>query len=338
MQAFQIIDHFGLDQLKKTDLPDPKLERETDVILEVDAVSLNFRDLMTVEGHYNPDQPLPLIPCSDASARVIETGPRVSRVSIGDRVSPIFNQRWIAGQPDRVQLRSTLGGPLPGTLARRMRLSEEGVVLLPDYLEPQEGATLGCAAVTAWNALTSWGGIEAGQRVLVQGSGGVATFAVRLASAMGAEVYVTSSSDNRLERLHELGAHYLLKRDESWSRNLLELTGGQGVDRIVELGGAESLPKSVEAVRPNGTIVLIGVLSGIQSDLNIVPLLMKQVRIQGILVGSRQDFERMNAALEVSGIRPVIDRVYPFEEAPKAFTRMREGKHFGKIVIDLEAL
>ena len=299
------------------------------------AASLNFRDLLTVRGQYNPRQPLPLIPCSDGVGEVVATGRGVSQVEVGDRVSPIFAQEWLSGQPTRSALASTLGGPLDGTLAEFMVLSEQGVVRVPEHLTDEEAASLPCAALTAWSALVTQGSLKAGDTVLVQGTGGVSIFALQFANLLGARVIVTSSSDEKLARARKLGAwetiNYMTVPE--WGKRALELTGGNGVDVVVEVGGAGTLARSLQAVRFGGQISLIGILAGASAELSVIPILMRGVRVQGILVGHCDGFEAMNGAIAEHRLRPVVDRVFPLEQVREALEHMAGGKHFGKICL-----
>jgi len=300
------------------------------VRLAVKAVSLNYRDHLMLQGLYNPRQPLPLVPCSDASAEVIEVGPGVQRWKVGDRVCPIFSQSWISGAPTRERISTTLGGPLPGTLQPQMVLSQEGLVAIPSYLSWEEAATLPCAAVTAWNALA---GLKPGSRVVVQGTGGVSLFALQLARAMGMLVAVTSSSDEKLQRALALGADCLInyQLQPEWSK-LIRQWCKEGVDCVVEVGGG-TLEQSLRCLRPGGQVSLIGILAGSTTPVNVLPILMQQLRVQGILVGNRDDFEAMLRLLEVQQIRPVLDQQLDFEEAPQAWHRLASGQHFGKVVV-----
>jgi NADPH:quinone reductase-like Zn-dependent oxidoreductase len=244
----------------------------------------------------------------------------------------------MGGRPTVEELRSTLGGPLDGTLAELMVLPEQGVVRVPEHLSDAEAATLPCAALTAWSALVEHGRVAAGDTVLVQGTGGVSIFALQFAQLLGARVIVTSSSDDKLVQARRLGAwqeiNYL--DDLEWGKTARALTGGVGVDHIVEVGGAGTLAQSLQAIRVGGEITLVGVLAGGASELSIVPVFMKQVRIQGLLVGSRQAFERMNRAIAQHELRPVVDRVVPFAEARDAFEHLKSGAHFGKVCIGFE--
>jgi NADPH:quinone reductase-like Zn-dependent oxidoreductase len=343
MRVWEIRDSFGLDHLRPGERPDNDRERGPgagELLLRVKAASLNYRDLLTVEGKYNPRQPLPLIPCSDAAAEVLAVGEGVTRVRVGDRVCPLFAQRWIAGEATYERLRSTLGGPFDGTLAERMTVPAASVVAVPEHLTDAEASTLPCAAVTAWNALTFPGvsgrGLTAGETVLLLGTGGVSIFALQFAVLLGARAIVTSSSDEKLERAKELGAWRTLnyRRQPEWGKPAREMTGGGGVDRVVEVGGAGTLAQSLQAVKIGGAVALIGVLAGHQAPLSLTPIFMKQVRVQGTLVGSGDDFEAMNRALAAHALRPVVDRVFPFAEAPEAFRFLAAGKHFGKVVVE----
>lgn len=333
MRVFEVRDSFGLDQLAAGERPEPE-PSPCEVVLEMKAASLNFRDLLMVSGRYNPRQPLPLIPCSDGVGEVVAAGQQVRRVKVGDRVATLFHQKWFGGPPARDKVNATLGGPLDGTLARRMVLPEDGVVKVPEHLTDAEAATLPCAALTAWSALAVEGNVRAGDTVLVQGTGGVSLFALQFAQALGARVIVTSSSDKKLEIASQLGSwggiNY--REDPDWGRTASELSGG--VDHIVEVGGGDTLAQSLRAIKIGGHISLIGVLSGHAAKLNILHILMQSVRIQGILVGSRESFEAMNRAIALHRIRPVVDRVFPFDETREAMVYMMGQRHIGKVCIE----
>jgi NADPH:quinone reductase-like Zn-dependent oxidoreductase len=334
MKIWEIKGKFGLDSLTLTDRPEPS-PGPAQVLVKVRATSLNYRDLLTVKGLYNPKQPLPLIPLSDGVGEVEAVGSGVTRVKVGERVAGIFAQKWLGGTPNRTLLRATLGGPLDGMLAEHVLLHEDGVVSVPEHLSHEEAATLPCAAVTAWSALVTDGCLKAGDTVLVQGTGGVSIFALQFARLMGARVIVTSSSDEKLQRALQLGASDGInyKTMPNWDRRVRELTAGNGVDHIVEVGGAGTLAKSLNAVRIGGHISVIGVLSGTNTTLDVIPLLMQKVRVHGVLVGARETFEEMNRAIALHKLRPVIDRAFPFAEAREALRYMESGAHFGKIVI-----
>lgn len=334
MKAFEIQNKFGLDSLTLTERPDPK-PSYGQVLIKLRSLSLNYRDLMVVKGLYNPKLPLPLIPFSDGVGEVVAIGSGVTRVNIGDRVAGIFFQKWLAGELTAEKAESALGGAIEGMLAEYVVLHEDGVVSVPEHLTDEEAASLPCAAVTAWNALFTCGGLKAGDTVLIQGTGGVSIFALQFALLAGARVIATSSSDEKLERVLQLGASDGInyKQTPDWSKKVRELTAGDGVDYVVEVGGAGTLTESLRAVRYGGQISLIGVLTGGSAEINTASILMKNVKVQGIYVGSREMFEAMNSAIALHKLHPVCDRVFPFHEAPEALKYMETGSHFGKICI-----
>jgi NADPH:quinone reductase-like Zn-dependent oxidoreductase len=269
---------------------------------------------------------------------VVRVGDAVTRVKVGDRVAGIFAQRWLSGEPTRETLASTLGSPHDGMLTEEISLHEDGLVHVPGHLSWEEAATLPCAAVTAWSALVTQGRIKAGDTVVVLGTGGVSLFALQIAVLHGARVIVTSSRDEKLARARAMGAaeaiNYVATPD--WEKKVRELTGGAGADHVVEVGGAGTFARSVRATRPGGQIGLIGVLSGHAPEVNLNPILMQNIRVQGVIVGSRAAFEDMNRAFAHHRLHPVVDRVFPFAEAPAAFAHMAAQQHFGKIVIRME--
>ena len=336
MRVLEIRGAFGLDNLALVERPDPR-PGPGEILVRLRAASLNFRDLLTVEGKYNPKQKLPLVPCSDGAGEVLEVGAGVTRVQPGDRVATLFAQKWLAGRPTRERLRSTLGGPLDGTLAELAVFDQDGVVKTPEHLSDQEAATLPCAALTAWNALVTEGGITAGDTVLVQGTGGVSLFALQLAKLLGARVVATSSRDEKLARVRALGADETINYREvpAWGARAKELTGGVGVDHVVEVGGAGTLQQSLQAVRFGGTISLIGNLAGTKTELLLTHVFMQKIRLNGILVGDRESFEAMNRAIALHRLRPVIDRVFPLEDSRAAFAHLAAGEHFGKICVKI---
>ena len=333
MTVFQIQDTFGLDALHLVERPQPR-PKAGEVLIKLRAASLNFRDLMVIKGVYNPKLRLPRIPLSDGAGEVAAVGEGVSRVKSGERVMSSFMQSWLDGDISDSKARSDLGGSVDGMLAEYAVLHEEGVVPIPEHLSYEEAATLPCAAVTAWNALIIQGQIKSGDTVLLQGTGGVSLFALQFAKLQGARVIITSSSDEKLARARLLGADEGInyKSTPNWHERVLELTGGAGVDHVVEVGGAGTLAKSVRATRRGGHISLIGVLSG-TGEVNPIPILMRAMRVQGIFVGSRAIFETMNRAISLHKLQPVVDRVFPFEEALDALRYLESGSHFGKIVI-----
>ncbi len=337
MKAVQISEDFGLDNLEMVQRTSPEVG-PGQLKIAMRCVSLNFRDLMMIQGLYNPRQPLPLIPCSDGVGEVIAVGDGVDDDWIGRRVIPIFAQQWRSGEPTKKKLKTTLGGPLDGTLVEEMVVSSESVVEAPEHLTDAEAATLPCAGLTAWNALVEQGDLTSGQTLLTLGTGGVSTFAVQFGDMLGARVIVTSSSDEKLARARSLGAAEGInyRDDADWGKTAKAMTGGRGVDLVVEVGGAGTLEQSLRAVRIGGQISLIGVLSGGQQDLNIIPVLMRNIRIQGVIVGHREMFQRMNRAIALHEMRPVVDREFAFDEVRRAFDCMAAGEHCGKICIHID--
>ena len=339
MRAFSI-KQFGIDHLEQVELP--MLQTTPGMVLvKLHAVSLNYRDLLMVKGLYNPKMTLPRIPCSDGAGEVVAIGEGVNRVQVGDRVCGIFMQRWLDGPPTAERSKMALGGDVDGMLAEYVLLDQDGVVRFPKHLSYEEAATLPCAGVTAWNALHHAGGPAApalpGDTVLIQGTGGVSIFTLQFAKLLGARVIGTSSSEEKLARASGLGldAGCNYKERPEWSKWAVEVTQGQGADRIIEVGGAGTFGQSLLAARVGGVVAQIGVLSGAATSdpLALTPILHKQLRVQGIYVGSRAMFEEMNAAITKAELHPVIDRVFAFKQARVAFLHMQSASHFGKIVV-----
>lgn len=336
MRVFQIQDDWGIDNLKMAERPTPEPGRGQ-VLIQMRAASLNARDLIVPErGYGRATGNLPLIPVSDGVGVVMETGEGVSRVAKGDRVCPTYFQNWIGGAPSPAAFASALGGPLDGVMAEMICLSEDGVVRLPDYLTDAEAATLPCAGLTGWSAITTHGQIRAGDRVLVQGTGGVAMFALAFAKMQGAHVTVISSSNDKLEAVRAMGADAVINYRETpdWARASREITSDRGgYDLIVELGGAETLPLSLRAIRPGGTIAMIGVLTGLQLDASLGPIVARQVRLQGVTVGHRDGFEAMLRAMTQHGTRPVLGKTFDFADLRPALEHLRTGPGLGKTLI-----
>ena len=335
MKLYEIRETKGIDSLVLVEREVPK-PTYGEVLIRVHAASLNYRDLLVAEGRYARGLKLPLIPLSDGAGEVVEIGPGVTRVKHGERVAGIFIQTWLGGEVSGAASRATLGGSVDGMLAEYVVLHENGLVHIPPHLSYEEAATLPCAAVTAWNALTSWV-LKPGVTVLVQGTGGVSIFALQFAKLAGARVIVTSSSDAKLQKAADLGAADRInyRTTPDWDKKSVELTNGIGVDHIIEVGGPGTLARSMNAVRVGGRISVIGLLTGTDTTINPMPILGKQIQVQGIFVGSRDMFESMNRAISLHQIRPVIDRVFPFDQVHDALRHMQSGAHFGKIVIRL---
>jgi NADPH:quinone reductase-like Zn-dependent oxidoreductase len=325
---------FGLDQLKIVEREDPN-PGPGEVVLDVEAFSLNYRDLLVVKGAYNPNIALPATPASDACGTLASVGEGVGRVRPGDRVMTHFVSDWIDGPFEKRYVASTLGVPGPGVAAEKVLLPERAVLKAPRKLDDAAASTLPIAALTAWNALVTEGRLQPGQWVLTLGTGGVSVFVIQLAKALGARVVVTSSSDEKLERARGLGADALVnyRKNPRWDKEVLEATQGQGAHIVVETGGIATMSASLKAARAGGLVAVLGGVTGLSGEVNIAPLTMKRLRVLGILVDSRASFEKLVAFLEEHPIQPVIDRAFPFEELPAALRHMEAGAHFGKIVV-----
>lgn len=333
MKTIVIQPAFGIENLQIIDRPEPT-PGPGQVLLKMKAWSLNYRDLLVTKGLYNPKLKLPFVPLSDGVGEVIGVGAGVTRVKVGDRVAGCFMQKWVSGDCNDAAAKSALGGAIEGIAAEQVVLHEDGVVKFPDHLTDEEAATLPCAALTAWNALVTQGKLKANQTVLIQGTGGVSIFALQFAHLLGARVIATSSSNAKLARVKQMGASDGInyKETPNWEEKVKELTGGTGVDHVVEVGGAATFNQSLKAVRTGGRISLIGVLAG-KGDVNLMPVLMKGVCVQGIFVGSRAMFEAMNREIGVEQLRPVVDQVFSFGEIQAALKHLEAGAHFGKICL-----
>ena len=333
MRAVVLEQAYGIENLKLVERPDP-VPGPGQIVVDIKAASLNYRDLATVTA---PSGRLPFVPCSDGAGVVSAIGEGVTRVKTGDHVAPLFFQNWFAGEPTPSALGGALGGTLDGVLQEKILLSEQGVTRVPAGYTDEDAATLPCAALTAWRGLVLQGNVKAGDVVLVQGTGGVSIFALQFAKSAGATVIVTSSSDEKLERAKRLGADHFInyKSTPDWAKEVRKLTGNRGADHIIEVGGAGTFEQSLRAVRLGGKIAVIGILGGFVKDLNVAAIFSANVFIHGITVGSREQFESMTRAIEATGIEPVIDKRFPLAEMRDAFECMKAGAHFGKIVVTL---
>jgi NADPH:quinone reductase-like Zn-dependent oxidoreductase len=333
MKAWLLKD-FGLDKLQLDEVPTPA-PLPGKLLVKVGAVSLNFRDKAIVDGIYEPHLvPKDLIPVSDAAGTVVAVGKGVTRFKIGDRVNSHLYSRWLDGAPGPDEPAYCFGMPLPGGLAEYMIIHEDSAVRAPAGMSDEEASTLPIAALTAWYSLMDVGHLQPGQTVLVQGTGGVSIFAAQIAAAHGARVIATSSSDANLEKVKGLGVsdgiNYRTYPD--WEKRVLELTDGKGVDVTIDVAGGDGLNKSVLATKAAGVIAQVGFLTGQTTRLQLMPLIFRQTTIRGIAVAPRASFDRMSPFLEQHGIRPVIDKVYAFEDAVQAYEHLARGP-FGKVVI-----
>ncbi len=335
MRAWQIVSDGGVDGLELAQRPSPQ-PGPGEVAVRIQANSINYRDLTTIEDPVSRKLSYPTVPNSDGAGEVTAVGPGVDDIVVGDRVAGCFFQDWEAGSCSPNAMGSALGGARQGVLAEEVILSAGGVVPIPGHLSFEEAATLPCAALTAWHALTQPGPVMAGETVLLLGTGGVSVFAQQFCSIMGARTIVTSSSDAKLERMKELGAGGTVNyRDNpDWESAVLDFSGG-GVDRVVEVGGPGTLQKSITATRVGGTVALIGILTGAAGQIMPTDIMRKSLTVRGIYVGPSRMFEEMNKAISVHSLRPVIDRVVGFDDARAAYHAMRAGDHFGKIVIGI---
>lgn len=313
----------------------PKLA-PTQILINVKAASLNYRDLLTI-GDIDGTRD-GLIPLSDGAGMVAAIGSSVTRWKVGDRVSPNFFPAWHGGAFSPVHLSNAFGGgQIDGLLGEYVAVDETAVVAIPEHLSFVEAATMPCAGVTAWHALFERGHLEAGETVLVQGTGGVALFGLQMAVAQGARVIVTSSSDAKLERAVELGAWKTInyKTQSDWDQAAMSYTAGRGVDHILELGGPDTYDRSIAAIATGGRISQSGVLSGFGPQPNLTPLQFKNASINGICVGSVEHYERLNRFVAKHDIHPVIDTVFGFDEAAQAYKKLQSASHFGQIAVAL---
>ncbi|MDH3535191.1 MAG: NAD(P)-dependent alcohol dehydrogenase [Gammaproteobacteria bacterium] len=332
MRAHEIVSDGGIDALALNERPSPQ-PGAGEILVRMRASSLNYRDLSTIEDPVARGITYPRIPNSDGAGEVIGVGAGVTRFRTGDRVAGCFFQDWSDGRISAAAMASAMGGAIDGVLAEEALLRETGAVHIPAHMSFEEAATLPCAYLTAWNCLVEQGGLKAGATALFLGTGGASIAGLQIAKMTGARAIVTSSSDEKLQRARGLGADELInyRATPDWQARVLELTDGAGVDVTLETGGGGTLEKTIEATRIGGTISLIGVLTG--GAINPTGVMRKSIRLQGVYVGNRRMFEDMNAAFGLNQLRPVVDRVFDFEDARAAYHAMRAAGHFGKLVV-----
>ena len=336
MRAWEIVSDGGVDALELNERPTPE-PGPGEVLVRVKASAINYRDLSTIEDPVSRGLKYPMVPNSDAAGEIAAVGDGVEGFKVGERVASCFFADWPAGPITPAAMASALGGARPGVLAEYVTLPAGGVVRVPDELSWLEAATLPCAALTAWHALSASAPLRPGETVLLLGTGGVSVFAQQFCRIMGASTIATSSSDDKLQRMRALGAGETInyKATPDWERAVLELTGGCGVDRVVEVGGPGTLQKSISASKVGGTIALIGILTGASGAITPTDIMRKSITLKGIYVGSRVMFDDMNRAIAAHGLKPVIDRTFAFEDARDAYRCMRAAQHFGKLVIEV---
>ncbi|MEM1197721.1 MAG: NAD(P)-dependent alcohol dehydrogenase [Pseudomonadota bacterium] len=332
MRAWQIVSDGGVDALELADR-EVGAPGAGQVKVRMHASAINYRDLSTIKDPVPRGLKFPAVPNSDGAGEIVEVGPGVSDLQVGDRVASCFFQAWEDGPCSTEIMASALGGARDGVLAEEVVLEAGGVIAIPEHMSYEEAATLPCAALTAWNAVVETGGTKAGDTVLLLGTGGVSIYALQFLNLLGARVIITSSSDEKLERAKQMGAWETVnyRQTPDWDQEVLKLTGGRGVDLTVEVGGPGTLQKSIEATRVAGTIGLIGILVGGQID--PLAIMRKSLKVQGIYVGSRRMFADMNRAIETHGLKPVIHESFAFEDARSAYHAMEAAGHFGKLVV-----
>jgi len=331
------IHRFDLDALKFESLDQPR-PRPGEIVLDVKALSLNYRDLLVIKGQYNPNLNLPAVPISDGAGVVSAIGDGVTEVNVGDGVATHFISGWLDG-PFRAEYGATsLGTPGPGLAAEQVALPARAVVPIPKGYSFAEAATLPIAALTAWSALVTEGHIQSGQTVLTLGTGGVSIFALQLAKTFGAKIIITSGHDEKLRRAADLGADHGVnyRSTPDWEKSVLELTVGVGVDITVETGGAGTLDHSMKATRAGGTVAVLGALTGLKAEISTSLILMKRLHLAGIYVDSRACFLDLIRHIETHRLKPIIDRTFPFDQLPAALRYLESGAHFGKVVVDVE--
>jgi NADPH:quinone reductase-like Zn-dependent oxidoreductase len=336
MKAWQL-QAFGRENLVLNDIPQPT-PGPGEALVRISSVSLNYRDKLLYDGNYNPHLEFPITQVADAVGEIVALGPDATRFKVGDRVVTNYCTRWIDGHPTSKESLYTLGNVIPGALAEYLVLTEQALALAPAYLTNDEAAALPCAGLTAWYSLVEQGGLTPNQKpaqtVLLQGTGGVSLFGLQIASALGATTIITSSSDEKLERAKALGATHTInyKKSPDWENEALALTSKQGVDQILEVVGGPNLARSIKAIRPEGQISIIGIIDGFDATIPLFGLIQKHGILRGISVGPRRALEDMLRKFDEIKLHPVIDSVYTFADARKAFDRLEEGA-FGKIVI-----
>jgi NADPH:quinone reductase-like Zn-dependent oxidoreductase len=336
MKTWRVVAGSHVEGLKLSDEA-PGVLAPTQVRVRLRAAALNFRDLMVVRGWYPGGSPLPLVPGSDGAGDVVETGGAVTRFKAGDRVTTSFFPGWVEGRPTPQKIAGALGGGATagGTFAEEIVLEDRALAHSPHHLDYAEAATLTCAGVTAWRALFVVAQLRPGETLLLLGTGGVSVWALQLAKAAGARVIITSSSDAKLAKARDLGADELINYTTmpEWSGEVRRLTGGDGADVVLEVGGEKTIGQSLASVRMAGTVVIVGAVSGMGGSIAPRQLITGATRVQGVYVGSREMHEELARFVETAKIKPVVDRIFPFAEAPDAYRYFEAGKHFGKVAL-----
>lgn len=336
MRQIGVSSTFDLDDLVPVERGTPSAPAVGQVLVRMGAVALNYRDLLVATGYDRWRSPVGRVPGSDGVGTVVAIGPQVTRFKVGDRVMTTILPNWVAGPLTAEKRGGGLGGPgADGVLAELVLLDAEGIVRAPDYLSDVQAATLPVAALTAWHAITRAGALRPDAKILVEGTGGVSLFALQIAVAAGATVVATSSSEDKLQRMRALGASATVNyqtRNE-WGQEVLELTGGAGVDLAIDIGGATTLNESIIATAMNGVVAIVGLMGGLAATINLAEVFQKNLRLEGIETGSRTLLEEMIAWFGQKRITPVVDRVFSFDDSRSAFRYLQEGRHMGKVCI-----
>lgn len=334
MKAIEL-QSFGLDGLTPVQR-EPRQPAADEVLVQMKSASLNFHDLVTILGLANPKLQMPVVPLSDGCGEVVDVGAAVMDLKPGDRVASLFFQGWQDGEPNLSKMSRVTGETADGVLQEQWCTKADAVAKVPDHLTDLEVATLPCAALTAWRSVVVEGQVKAGDRVLLQGTGGVSLFALQFAKLLGAETIITSSSDHKLERARQLGADHCINYKETpkWGKAARELSGGEGVDLVVEVGGSGTFQESLKAVRIGGHVSVIGVLSGVADVIPIARIMAMNLNVKGITVGNRKQFDDMCAAIALHRLQPVVGEVFGFDQAAEGLELMQQGGHFGKICLD----
>ena len=337
MKAYQITADYSIQSLALVDT-DYRTLLPNEVLINIRSASLNYRDLLVIGGFDKWKPPVGRVPASDAVGIVVAAGSEVSDLKINDRVAGLFLPNWQDGSLSAKKLENSLGGRVKdGVLQEYVIFDQHAVIKVPGYLSDAEAATLPCAGLTAWNGMMEKGAVTADSTVLIQGTGGISLFSLQFALMQGAKVILLSGSDDKLEMAKQLGAHHLINYNHTpnWENKVAELTNGKGADHIVEVVGGSNVNKSIRAAAFEGTISLIGLIGGLSGEINTNELMGNQIKLQGIEVGSKEMFTHMNNAITQNKIHPVIDKEYAFTEAKEALSYLKEGKNFGKIVVNV---
>ncbi|MCO5936283.1 NAD(P)-dependent alcohol dehydrogenase [Mucilaginibacter sp. RB4R14] len=335
MKTYQITKEYSVASLSLVETDRPII-LANQVLIKINAVSLNYRDLLVVKGIADWRPPIGRIPVSDGVGTIIEVGENVTAVNLNDRVAGLFFPNWIDGPMTMEKLVNPLGGRVrDGLLQEYVVLNENEVVTVPAFLTDEEAATLPCAALTAWHSLMEKGKIQPGNTVLIQGTGGVSLFSTQFALMAGAKVILLSGSDDKLQMARQMGVQHLInyKHLQNWQDEVSNITNGKGVDHIVEVVGGDNINKSIDAIALDGTISIIGLINGLKGNLDTAKIMSKQIKLQGINVGSKEMFVRMNKAIETANLHPVIGGIFEFAKVKEALTKIEQSSHYGKICI-----